>query len=282
MSSQLRITTMRRNQLDFAIDLAAAEGWNPGLHDADAFYAADPEGFLIATLDDTPVGCISAVNYGNVFGFIGFYIVVPQHRGKGYGMQLWQAAMARLQDVTVGLDGVPAQQENYQKSGFTLAYSNIRYRFINRHLPVDRSNLLPIALCSLEEISCYDGHCFPAGRIAFLRQWLQLPQSWGYAIKIGNQIVGYGCIRTCRSGYKIGPLFADSPLLARQLFFGLCHEVPQSSEIFFDIPEVNPAAMALAQELAMEPTFRTARMYTGAPPQIELQRVYGVTTFELG
>lgn len=282
MSSQLRIATMRRNQLDFAINLAAAEGWNPGLHDASAFYAADPDGFLIGTLDDTPVGCISAVNYGNVFGFIGFYIVVPQHRGKGYGMRLWQAAMARLQGVTVGLDGVLAQQENYQKSGFTLACNNIRYRYINRHQPVDRSNLLPVAQCSLKEISCYDGHCFPAARTAFLRQWLQLPQSWGYAIKIGNQIEGYGCIRACRNGYKIGPLFADSPLLARQLFFALCQKAPQASEIFFDIPEVNPAAMALAQELAMEPTFNTARMYTGAPPQIELQRVYGITTFELG
>ncbi|HLA33082.1 MAG TPA: GNAT family N-acetyltransferase, partial [Pseudomonas sp.] len=31
---------MTRAEVDLAIDWAAAEGWNPGLHDADCFYAA--------------------------------------------------------------------------------------------------------------------------------------------------------------------------------------------------------------------------------------------------
>ena len=32
----------------------------------------------------------------------------------------------------------------------------------------------------------------------------------------------------------------------------------------------------------MAPVFETARMYTGAPPAIPVDRVYGVTSFELG
>lgn len=32
----------------------------------------------------------------------------------------------------------------------------------------------------------------------------------------------------------------------------------------------------------MKPVFETARMYTGAAPDIALARLYGVTTFELG
>src|SRR3712207_6914266 len=32
------------------LDWAAAEGWNPGLRDADAFWAADPDGFMLAEL----------------------------------------------------------------------------------------------------------------------------------------------------------------------------------------------------------------------------------------
>jgi hypothetical protein len=39
---------------------------------------------------------------------------------------------------------------------------------------------------------------------------------------------------------------------------------------------------ALAQELGLTPVFETARMYTGAIPPLRLERVYGVTTFELG
>ena len=65
---------MTRAELDQAIDWAAAEGWNPGHGDADCFYAADPGGFFVALLDGRPAGSISAVRYGNDFGFIGLFL----------------------------------------------------------------------------------------------------------------------------------------------------------------------------------------------------------------
>ena len=37
------IRVMARPEIDTAIEWAAREGWNPGLADADAFHAADPE-----------------------------------------------------------------------------------------------------------------------------------------------------------------------------------------------------------------------------------------------
>jgi hypothetical protein len=43
-------------------------------------------------------------------------------------MRLWQAAMSRLREHNIGLDGVLAEQDNYAKSGFRLAYRNLRYR----------------------------------------------------------------------------------------------------------------------------------------------------------
>ena len=55
-----------------------------------------------------------------------------------------------------------------------------------------------------------------------------------------------------------------------------------SSEIFLDVPSVNRDAIALAQDLGLEPVFETARMYKGAIPALRLERVFGVTTFELG
>ena len=61
------------------------------------------------------------------FAFLGFYIVKPELRGRGYGLRLWQAGMARLGNRIVGLDEVIAQQENYKRSGFVLAHRNIRF-----------------------------------------------------------------------------------------------------------------------------------------------------------
>jgi RimJ/RimL family protein N-acetyltransferase len=121
------IRPMTRGEIDLAVDWAAAEGWNPGLHDAESFHAADAEGFLVGLLDDEPIACISVVRYEDTFGFLGFYIARPEFRGQGYGWRIWQAGMERLADRIVGLDGVVAQQENYRKSGFVLAYRNLRH-----------------------------------------------------------------------------------------------------------------------------------------------------------
>src|SRR5690606_9900185 len=109
ITARLQIRALTRDEMSLPIEWAALEGWNPGLHDADCFYAADPDGFLVGELDGEPVGCISAVKYGSEFGFIGLYIVRPEFRGRGFGMQLWRAAMERLAGRNVGLDGVVAQ-----------------------------------------------------------------------------------------------------------------------------------------------------------------------------
>jgi len=45
---------------------------------------------------------------------------------------------------------------------------------------------------------------------------------------------------------------------------------------------VNRDAIALAEFLGLKPTFETARMYTGPAPSLRLDRVFGVTSFELG
>src|SRR5262245_13784246 len=71
------IRTLAPHEIERVIDFAAAEGWNPGLHDAACFHAADAGGFLMAELDGAAVGCISAVSYVGRFGFIGLYIVLP-------------------------------------------------------------------------------------------------------------------------------------------------------------------------------------------------------------
>src|SRR6476660_9893534 len=125
--TNLRIRAMAAAEVALALDWAAAEGWNPGLADAGPFTAVDPEGFLIGELDGVPASIISAVNYDARFAFLGFYIVRPDLRGRGFGLRIWNAAVEHAGDRTIGLDGVVAQQDNYQKSGFRLAYPNVRY-----------------------------------------------------------------------------------------------------------------------------------------------------------
>jgi hypothetical protein len=56
----------------------------------------------------------------------------------------------------------------------------------------------------------------------------------------------------------------------------------QISEIFLDVPQPNRDAVGLAQSLALTPVFETARMYRGPVRPVALEKVFGVTTFELG
>jgi GNAT superfamily N-acetyltransferase len=276
------IRAMTRAELDIAVEWAAAEGWNPGLHDADSFYAADPSGFLLGLLGDEPVATISVVKYGASFGFLGFYIVKPQYRGKGYGLQIWQAGLARLAGRNIGLDGVAAQQENYKKSGFIWAYANIRQQGVgDGTVPVD-AGVVPLSTIPFDEICAYDQPFFPDDRTQFLKYWLDQPGSVALGLVIGGRLTGYGVLRPCRSGYKVGPLFADTPEFAERLFMALKGHVPVGAPVFLDAPAVNLAALDLAKRHKMTPMFETARMYTRENPDLPLDRLFGVTTFELG
>jgi len=267
--------------LHFALGLAAAEGWNPGLHDAAAFHAADPAGFLMGRIDGQPVGCISAVSYEGRFGFIGLYIVAPAFRGRGHGIALWRAGMQRLAGHNVGLDGVPAQQDNYRRSGFRFAYNNIRFEHRGAGTIADDRHIVAAASVPFATLEAYDRARFPAARQGFLRHWLAQPRGTALALVEGDALRGYGVIRRCHAGYKIGPLFADAKEVAERLFGALCRDVGEEP-VYLDVPEVNAGGMRLAQRESMKRVFDTARMYTGEFPNLPIERVFGVTTFELG
>ncbi len=280
--NEIHITAMTRREFDYAVEAAAAEGWNPGLHDGDVFYSTDPMGFFVARLDQKPVGCISAVSYEGLFGFIGFYIVDRQYRGKGYGIKLWNEAMKRLEGHNIGLDGVIEQQKNYKKSGFTLAYSNIRFEWIKSEINTDFSDMVSIEDVPFNDLTEYDSRFFPTQRSHFLTSWINMPESKSFAYVKGDELQGYGVIRKCRQGYKIGPLFSDNSIIAGRLYNALSDFAGNGDPIYLDVPEINMEALGTAESYGMKKVFATARMYTGEEPKILLHQIFGVTSFELG
>ncbi|MCX6356158.1 MAG: GNAT family N-acetyltransferase [Candidatus Aureabacteria bacterium] len=276
------IRIMTRKEVDIAIEWAAQEGWNPGLHDADCYYSSDPNGFLIGLLGNEPIATISAIRYGGTFGFLGFYIVKPAYRGKGYGMQIWNAGLKYLEGRNIGLDGVIAQQQNYKKTGFTLAYRNIRYVGIGGDQIPANAEIAKLSNLSFETIDSYDRLFFPANRSQFIKCWISQPDCTALGIMQEGKFAGYGVIRTCRSGHKIGPLYSDSPELAESLFLALKFGVKPHASIYLDVPEVNHSAVSLADRYNMKVVFETARMYMIKKPDLPLDRIFGVTSFEIG
>jgi GNAT superfamily N-acetyltransferase len=278
-SDDFHIRSMGPAEIALAVDWAAAEGWNPGLADAGCFGCVDPAGFLIGEHAGQAASTISVVNYDERFAFLGSYIVRPDLRGRGLGLRTWQAAIAHAGARTIGLDGVVAQQDNYRKSGFAFAYNNIRYGGVPENLRI-AEDAVPLSTVPFELIERDDATVFPAARPAFLRNWIAAAGHVGRALLRDDRLVAWGVIRPCRHGRKVGPLFADDRAAAEAVLAALVGE--ESGEIFLDTPQPNKTAVALAEAHGLAPVFQTARMYSGPIRPVALERVFGVTTFELG
>ena len=277
------VRPMQRAELALALDWAAREGWNPGVHDADAFFAADPEGFLLAELGGAPVGCIGAVSYARRFGVVGLAIVEPRWRGHGVGRSLWQRALARLEGLPIGLDGAPSQQEHYRRSGFEFAWRNVRYAGVARADGIDAAGTVALAAIPFAEVLADDLRVFPAPRPAFLRAWLDLPDAIGFTQRYeeGGHFVCV-VVRHYRVCFRIAPLVAGNAGAAQALFRALCRRLPAGEPIELDVPQPNAAAVALAEAAGLAPVCETVRMYAGRVTPIEVDRVYGVASLELG
>jgi len=278
--SDLQIRNLRPEEISIAVDWAAAEGWNPGLSDAACFALPDAQGFLVGEIDGEPVAIVSCVNYDDRFAFLGFYIVRAELRGSGHGLRIWNAAIAHARPRVIGLDGVVAQQDNYKKSGFQLAYANIRYGGTVA-VPPAPADIIALDKVPFALVEADDATVFPAARSAFLRAWIKTSGHVGRALMREGKLIAWGVIRPCRSGYKIGPLVSDDRAAAEAIVQALLASAG-GGEVFLDVPAVNREAIALAEELGLKPVFETARMYTGPIPPLRIDRVFGVTSFELG
>ncbi len=290
MSKKLVIRRMTRSEVNELVEWAACEGWNPGLHDADAFWETDPDAFIAATYHGNLIGGGAISAYEKTFGFMGFFIIRPEFRGKGHGNVLWHARRDRLRsrletNACIGLDGVFEMQNYYAKGGFVFSHRNIRFHaeipenYQSR--PSNDTHIVPLSSVLLEEIEAYDRSCFPARRRTFLKTWITLPDSLALGYKYDEELKGYGIVRRCKNGCKLGPLFADNARIA-ELLFGRLALFAAGGPLYLDVPENNPDAMTFAQRHNMTSVFGCARMYLGSPPVVAHERIFGITTFELG
>ena len=290
MSKELEIRNMTRSEVDELVAWAAREGWNPGLHDAELFWATDPKAFIAAEFEGVMIGGGAITSYNGDFGFMGFFIVRPEYRSRGFGNTLWQARRQRLLDrlrpgTSIGLDGVFDMQSYYAKGGFVFSHRDMRFRAEITDRPVtaqeDDKSIVPLTTVPFDQLLDYDRICFPAKRPNFLREWISQPDALALGYMDDEKLSGYGVVRRCGEGCKIGPLFADDTSAADALYAHLAR-FALGGPLYLDAPENNPAAMAFVAQHGMVELFGCARMYLGPSPDLAHERIFGVTTFELG
>lgn len=283
MLKDYKISRVSQSDMALFIQWAADAGWNPGLHDATCFYATDPHGFFMGKLGGIPIAMGSAVLYDQRFAFCGFYIVDPVYRGHGYGLELTHARLAYVGARNAGIDGVLDMLDKYARLGYQVAHHNARYVLQSLSLKDvepehPRIDLLDIPFSLLAD---YDERHFPARRETFLKCWIHQAGASAFAVMKEGHLKGYGVLRPCIEGFKIGPLFAETESIANSLFLHLV-KAADGASVYLDCPLNNPHAMALVKRYGLKQVFETARMYLKEEPNLPIHEIYGITSFELG
>ena len=176
------------------------------------------------------------------------------------------------------------QYQRYRKVGFRLAHRTFRYQFQNapaRDMP-SQEHLKPLKDMRLIELLDYEQRLFPGKRKGYLKAWVTQPEAHGWCIWKDQKIKGYALMRPCMEGFKIGPWFADTNEYACLLLTTMLGQA-KGQTVFCDIPEPNQQALSLAEQLQGKPSgFESMRMYRGYQPDLDQDRIYGLTTLKAG
>ncbi|MFG5383559.1 GNAT family N-acetyltransferase [Yoonia sp. R2-816] len=274
------VRPMTVGELQIVLGWAADEGWNPGLDDAAAFHAADPTGFLLKEVDGQPIAAISVVNHDPDFAFLGLYLCKPEFRGQGHGMDVWRAGIAHAETRSIGLDGVPDQQDNYARSGFVKYGSTVRYE--GQIAPLADPRIRPALRGDIETMIARDTRASGIRRTEFATAWFaHAPTRQTMALVEGADIAGFATFRRCPLGSKIGPLYAVSEADARALL--AANPFATSDEpCFVDVSDHNAPLSKMIKSLDFKATFETARMISGAQPVTNPAKFQAIATMELG
>jgi hypothetical protein len=282
--ADLTITSMVRDEADILAGWAADEGWNPGKSDIGIAWDTDPEGFIALRRGSDLIGGGTIMSYDGRFGFMGLFIVRRDQRGRGLGAQLWRYRLNRLQGrlapgAAIGMDGVLAMKQFYERGGFVFAHNDVRYQGLAGGTmdPAVR----PIDSSGFASVENFDRSHVPAPRAPFLRRWIFQRGAHALALHQNDEMVGYGVARPALSGYKLGPIFAQRADIAERLILSLMACIP-GEQVQLDVPEPNQSGNRLAEKFGLKEVFGCARLYHGRTPDLPIGNIFGVTSFEFG
>ena len=296
LKPHLKISPLSDSDIPLVTEWAKKEGFAPGLGDVRIYKNTDKQGIWVATLEKQPIGCIAGIKYNMSYGFIGLFIVLKEHRGKGYGLELWKHAMSYLANIScIGLEAASNRIDDYSKWGFEISSITTRWEWEGKDgFLVDKLysddelrglKILDVNSISSSNVQLYDASRELTPRPHFLKDWLN-NKTGKVLVIVDNRGVchGFGRIRPCLlnigQGWRIGPLLADTPPLAELLLRNLVKT--HTGTVYLDSPGLNPYSRYLLERLGLKQVSNTYRMYKGSQPPVSMNQVYGLACLELG
>ena len=282
------IRPMTRDELDVVLDWADAEGWNPGLSDADTFWRIDPAGLWAIDVDEVLVGSGATIAHGANHVVIGLVHVRPEHRRQGIATRtfpwLVDGALSRMPPgSTVALDVPDHLHDLAERFGFRPVRRIARMvgRAIETRRGAHSGELRALASVPVDAVVEYDAAHVGALRPDLLETWIHPVGGFGLGVYEGQRLRGMAVMRPARRGYRIGPLFADDPDISEELMGALSRMV-LGHTITLDVPTDNPQALALAARHGLAETSSVVHLELGEVRPAPEGSVYAITSIEIG
>ena len=235
------LRSMQPTDIETAIKLSDAEGWNQTEKDWQLFLENDGNICMVAESDNRVIGTTTAINYSNHVAWIGMVLVDNDYRGRGVSKSLLTRVLKKLERCTsIKLDATPLGQPVYKKLGFEDEY--LIARMTNSSLKdfsfTSNSSLLPELIHNNDhpQIITLDEDSFGANRAQLIGSLLKEFPGKAWMLKQNNLITGFALGRDGKRYHHIGPVVASTVNDAKMLI-GAALKRLIGEPVVVDVPE---------------------------------------------
>lgn len=261
MSASLKIRTLTEADLGFADAVRELAGWNQLPGDWLRLLRHDPDGCFIAEWDGQPAGTATTTSYSNDLAWIGMVIVHPDMRRRGIGNALLEHCIGHLQQSgarCIKLDATPLGKTVYDQLGFKDEWSLARWEAEG----LDKcGEIATPAPADVTRIGSLDDESFGVDRSRMLHALAAQSHTIVQASS-ANLVEGYGMLRPGRNASYLGPAVSTDEAVGRKIVHSLL-SLSEGRRVFWDIPDQNSAAVAMAKQLGFTQQRVLTRMYLG-------------------
>ena len=138
--------------------------------------------------------------------------------------------------------------------------------------PPEPAQIVPLGSVDFAALCADDRRVFPRRARRFLRCWTAMPDATGLAWLEQGRLAGWGVIRRCREGHKIGPLVADTPAVASACMRRCATACRRATPCTSTCRCPTPTPWRWPRHMGCAASSRP-RAYAGPAPAFELQRV---------
>lgn len=213
----MNLGPLSEDDVDAALALSTAEGWNQTEADWKRLIRLEPSGCWAAREEGRLIGTVTTAIHARSVAWIGMMIVDRDHRRRGVGAALMERAMSHAREIgvaTIKLDATPAGRPLYESLGFIAEVDLERWQGVVVSTAGVESRALPAE--SWDELHVLDRRAFGADRSRLVETLMA--EGAGEPMVVSDEDgQGYALARAGRTATYLGPVIATTAVVADEL-----------------------------------------------------------------